>query len=62
MIQYKAGEANYTTVLSTEQSQLSVEDALAQAKGSVLLGLISVYRALGGGWKLTDEQWTQKPP
>ena len=54
MVQYKAGEANYTTVLSTEQSQLSVEDSLAQAKGSVLLGLISVYRALGGGWEIRE--------
>ena len=54
MIQYKAGEATYTTVLSTEQSQLSVQDALAQAKGSVLLGLISVYRALGGGWQIRE--------
>ena len=54
MVQYKAGEANYTTVLSTEQSQLSVEDSLAQAKGSVLLGLISIYRALGGGWEIRE--------
>ncbi len=54
MIQYKAGETTFTTVLSTEQSQLSVEDALATAKGSVALGLISIYRALGGGWEIRE--------
>ena len=52
MIHYRAGETTYTTVLSTEQSQLSVDDAVASSRGSVALGLISVYRALGGGWEL----------
>ena len=56
MVQYKSGEADYTTVLSTEQAQLSVEDAVASARGNVLLGLISLYRALGGGWELRDGQ------
>ncbi len=54
IIEYKAGEDDYTTVLSAEQSQLSVEDAVATAKGSVVLGLISIYQALGGGWEIRD--------
>ena len=49
---YKAGETDYTTVLSSEQQLLSVESSLVQAKGSVLLGLVASYRALGGGWEL----------
>lgn len=52
MVQYKAGETDYTTVLSTEQSQLSVEDAVANSQGLVVQGLIAVYRALGGGWEI----------
>jgi NodT family efflux transporter outer membrane factor (OMF) lipoprotein len=52
MIQYKAGETDYTTVLSTEQSELSVEDSMATSQGAVVQGLIAVYRALGGGWEL----------
>ncbi len=52
LIQYKAGEADYTTVLSTEQAQLSVEDSVASSQGNVALGLISIYRALGGGWEI----------
>ena len=44
---YKAGEADYTTMLSTEQAQLSVEDSVATSQGNVALGLISIYRAIG---------------
>ncbi len=50
--QYRAGEADYTTMLSTEQAQLSVEDSVATSQGNVALGLISIYRALGGGWEM----------
>lgn len=54
MIQYKAGQADYTTVLTAEQAQLAAEDALAGAQGSVALGAVSVYRALGGGWQVRE--------
>jgi hypothetical protein len=56
MIQYKAGETTYTTVLTTEQAQLTAEDALAGAQGNVALGLISIYRALGGGWEMRNHR------
>jgi NodT family efflux transporter outer membrane factor (OMF) lipoprotein len=52
LIQYKGGQTDYTTVVSAEQSQLSVEDSLASNQGNVALGIISVYRALGGGWQI----------
>lgn len=52
LIQYKGGESDYTTVLSAAQSQLSVEDAVVSSQGNVVLGLIAIYRALGGGWEL----------
>jgi hypothetical protein len=54
MLQYKAGEVGYTTVLTSEQSQLSIEDSVASTTGSVALALISVYRALGGGWEIRE--------
>jgi len=38
--------------VSAEQNQLSVEDSLASNQGNVALGIISVYRALGGGWQI----------
>lgn len=49
--QYRGGEADYTTVLNAEQAQLRIEDSLASARGNVLLAVIAVYRALGGGWQ-----------
>ena len=54
IIQYKSGQTDYTTVLSAEQAQLTVEDALASARGGVVQGIISVYRALGGGWQIRE--------
>jgi NodT family efflux transporter outer membrane factor (OMF) lipoprotein len=56
LLQYKAGETTYTTVLTSEQSELTIEDSAASTKGNVALGLISVYRALGGGWELRGER------
>lgn len=52
LIQYKAGETDYTTVLTAQQSQLSLQDSVANTEGQVVLALISLYRALGGGWEL----------
>ncbi len=54
MIQYKGGQTDFTTVVSAEQNQLTVEDSLASTRGDVVLAVISVYRALGGGWQLRE--------
>lgn len=52
LIRYKAGEADYTTVLDAEQDLLSVQTSLTTAEGDIPQGLISLYRALGGGWQI----------
>ena len=54
ILQYKAGEAGYTTVVTSEQSLLSIEDSVASTKGNVALALIAIYRALGGGWEIRE--------
>lgn len=51
---YKAGQTDFTTVLTALQQQLSVENSLVGAKGDVMLGLVGAYRALGGGWQLRE--------
>ncbi len=56
LLQYKAGETLYTTVVTAEQTQLAIQDSLASMKGNVALGLIAVYRALGGGWELRGDR------
>ncbi len=54
--QYQGGQTDYTTVILAEQTQLDVEDALAEAQGGVAQGIIAVYRALGGGWQTRQER------
>jgi len=52
--QYQAGSTDYTTVLTAQQSLAATDDALAATEGSVDVGLIAIYRALGGGWQLRN--------
>ena len=56
LVRYKEGAADYTTVLTSLQLELQIEDGLASARGAVPLALVSVYRALGGGWQLREGQ------
>jgi len=56
IVRYKQGAADYTTVLTAQQLLLQIQDALASARGGVPLALVSVYRALGGGWQLRSGQ------
>jgi NodT family efflux transporter outer membrane factor (OMF) lipoprotein len=51
-IQYKAGLADFLTVLDSERTLADNQDQLAQSEVSVLTNLISLYKALGGGWKV----------
>jgi NodT family efflux transporter outer membrane factor (OMF) lipoprotein len=50
--QYQAGTTDFTTVTQVQQIQVQQQDLLAQAQGEIAVGLIQVYRALGGGWQL----------
>jgi NodT family efflux transporter outer membrane factor (OMF) lipoprotein len=50
-VEYREGATDYTTVLTAEQNLLEQQDQLAVTQGSVAQGLISLYRALGGGWQ-----------
>lgn len=52
LTRYEAGAVDYSAVLDAEQQQLAVQTALVNAQGSVPQGLISLYRALGGGWQI----------
>jgi len=53
---YKAGQTDYTTVLTAQQQQLSVENSLVSTQSDVMLGLVSAYRALGGGWQMRQQK------
>jgi outer membrane protein TolC len=48
--QYSSGLVGFQTVLDTQQSLLSAQDQLAISEAKVTSNLISLYKALGGGW------------
>jgi NodT family efflux transporter outer membrane factor (OMF) lipoprotein len=51
-IQYKAGLADFLTVLDSERTLAGDQDQLAQSQVNVIANLISLYKALGGGWQV----------
>jgi NodT family efflux transporter outer membrane factor (OMF) lipoprotein len=53
-IQYREGMADFTTVLTAEQSLLSQQDTFASTLGDVAIGLVTVYRGMGGGWQIRE--------
>jgi len=53
-IQYQEGSTDFTSVLTAEQDLYQVQNSLAQSQGAVPLSLISIYRALGGGWQIRE--------
>ena len=57
MDRYNNGRASYFEVLEAEQLLFPSEDALAQTQRDQLVAVVSLYKALGGGWNLKDEQW-----
>jgi NodT family efflux transporter outer membrane factor (OMF) lipoprotein len=61
--QYREGTVDFTRVTQIEQNLVQLLDTLAQARGEIGLGLIQVYRALGGGWeiRLTGGETTAPP-
>jgi NodT family efflux transporter outer membrane factor (OMF) lipoprotein len=52
LVQYKGGIIDLTRVTQLETTLVQLEDTLALAQGEIGLGLIQVYRALGGGWQI----------
>jgi multidrug efflux system outer membrane protein len=53
--QMAAGTVDITTVLTTETTLLNNQDTLAQVRLSRADALLSLYKALGGGWQRPNE-------
>ena len=48
--QYRAGLVDFLAVLDAQRELYANEDQLVQSETSVTTNLVSLYRALGGGW------------
>ncbi len=51
LLQYREGMVSYQRVLDSQRSRLSAQDNLTRVRGDVAINLISLYKALGGGWE-----------
>jgi NodT family efflux transporter outer membrane factor (OMF) lipoprotein len=56
LVQYREGASDYQRVLDAQRSLLQQQNALAQARSSVVTNLVAVYKALGGGWEARQGQ------
>lgn len=52
---YQGGKADFNRVFVAELSLQQQQDTLAQAEGLIAQSLVTVYRALGGGWQIRLE-------
>lgn len=47
-VRYREGSSDFLTLLDAQRSQLAADDALAQAEAGVNVGVVSIYKSLGG--------------
>lgn len=51
-LSFEEGEISFGTVFLLQGTLVNAQDQLAQAQGDVINSLITLYKALGGGWEL----------
>jgi len=54
---YSSGRASYYEVIQSQLLLDPAEVALAQTKRDQFLAIVQLYKALGGGWNLKDDDW-----
>lgn len=52
MVQYKGGLVDFNRVSLIQQNLVQQQTSLAQVQGNISIGLVQLYRALGGGWEI----------
>ena len=56
LLQYKEGLVDYQRVLDTQRFLTEQQDAWTATRGDVVLNLVAMYKALGGGWQIREGQ------
>lgn len=65
LTQYRGGLVDFNRVSLLELNLVQQQDLLAQAQAQIALGLIDLYRALGGGWEHrlnVDDYYSEPQP
>src|SRR6266436_6350661 len=57
---YRYGLASYFEVLEAQQQLYPAQNTLAQIRRNRLVAYVQLYKALGGGWSLSDAEWTRQ--
>lgn len=57
---YHAGRASYFEVIEAQQQLFPAEDQLAKVQQAQLVAVVNLYKALGGGWNLTDNAFQRQ--
>jgi outer membrane protein, multidrug efflux system len=55
---YVGGLSDYLDVLQAQQQQFVAETSQAQTRFNRLASLVELYKALGGGWKISGSDWS----
>ena len=58
LTRYTEGLSNYNEVLEAQQRLFPAQLALAETEINRRVVIVQLYKALGGGWNLSDAQWT----
>jgi multidrug efflux system outer membrane protein len=58
LMRYTYGLSSYNEVLEAQQRLFPAQLALAETEINRRVIIVQLYKALGGGWNLTDAQWT----
>lgn len=51
LLQYQQGVIDFQRVLDSQRGLVQQQDALAESRGKVAANLVTIYKALGGGWQ-----------
>ncbi len=51
-LQYREGLVDFQRVLDSQQNLAQTQDTLIATTGDVVLSLVGLYKALGGGWEI----------
>ena len=55
VVQYETGLTDFNNVLTTQRSLFTQQDELVASQANVVLNLIRLYKALGGGWPVDNQ-------
>ncbi|PTL78116.1 efflux transporter outer membrane subunit [Vitiosangium sp. GDMCC 1.1324] len=56
LVQYREGAVDYQRVLDAQRSLLQEQTNLTQTNSSIATNLVALYKALGGGWEVSQGQ------